>query len=188
MNKTIFQLKPIIYRRFSTWKPGVNQPIPYTTGNWKHYTFEQLKNSGGAYNFLISSVVPRPIALVSTVNKDGQVNCAPFSYFNVMSHDPPLLVLGLNLNSRSNTKKDTLNNIEQTGYFILSYFKIIIYCLRLNSIFYLSYYTIMHCIYTTTTVLVTGILYYRTICSEYNKLLVLRVSQPLQWHVSSRRE
>ena len=64
---------------------------------------------------LISTVVPRPIALISSQSVDGHLNCAPYSYFNTVCHDPPLMVVGINLNVRSGTKKDTLNNIEQTG-------------------------------------------------------------------------
>ena len=41
--------------------------------------------------FLIGSVIPRPIALVSTMSDDGIVNVAPFSYFNIVTYDPPML-------------------------------------------------------------------------------------------------
>ncbi len=68
---------------------------------------------------LISTVVPRPIALISSQSVEGHLNCAPYSYFNTVCHDPPLMVVGINLNVRSGTKKDTLNNIEQTGPFNL---------------------------------------------------------------------
>jgi hypothetical protein len=101
--------------RSMSWKIGDNQPLPFTQGDWRHYSDEELKASGGAYSFLISAIVPRPIALVSSQSSTGTVNCAPYSYFNVVCHDPPLVVIGMNLNSRSGTKKDTLNNVEQTG-------------------------------------------------------------------------
>jgi flavin reductase (DIM6/NTAB) family NADH-FMN oxidoreductase RutF len=97
-----------------SWKVGENQPIPFAQGDWRHYSAEELKASGGAYSLLISTVVPRPIALVSSISSAGVVNCAPYSYFNAVCHDPPLIVIGMNLNSRSGTKKDTLNNVEQT--------------------------------------------------------------------------
>ena len=47
------------------------------------------------YKLLCATIVPRPIALVTSVGRDGIVNAAPFSFFNVFSEDPPLIVLGL---------------------------------------------------------------------------------------------
>ena len=47
------------------------------------------------YKLLCALVVPRPIALVTTLGPDGIVNAAPFSFFNVFAEDPPLIVLGL---------------------------------------------------------------------------------------------
>ncbi len=47
------------------------------------------------YKLLCGVVVPRPIALVTTLDENGGVNAAPFSFFNVFSEDPPLVVLGL---------------------------------------------------------------------------------------------
>eukprot|EP01032_Pedospumella_encystans_P022791 gene22791-25818_t len=102
------------------WIPGENQPIPFKQGGWKSYASGELKKSGGTYGLLISTVVPRPIALISSQSVDGHLNCAPYSYFNTVCHDPPLMVVGINLNVRSGTKKDTLNNIEQTGQFVIN--------------------------------------------------------------------
>ena len=99
----------------STWKPGENQPIPFNSGAWNGYDPKDLQQSGGLYGLLISSVVPRPIALVTSQDQHGALNCAPFSYFNVVCHDPPTLMVSCNLNGRNNTKKDTLVNIEATG-------------------------------------------------------------------------
>ena len=47
------------------------------------------------YKLLCAVVVPRPIALVTTLDVNGAVNAAPFSFFNVFSEEPPLIVLGL---------------------------------------------------------------------------------------------
>ncbi len=47
------------------------------------------------YKLLVSTVLPRPIALVTTVDTQGRANAAPFSFFNVFSHAPPLVVLGI---------------------------------------------------------------------------------------------
>ncbi len=73
---------------------------------------------GDFYRFMISVVVPRPIAFVSTVSPDGQPNVAPFSYFNAITNQPPLL--GISINRRKGSPKDTLRNIEQTGEFVVN--------------------------------------------------------------------
>jgi flavin reductase (DIM6/NTAB) family NADH-FMN oxidoreductase RutF len=72
------------------------------------------------YKLLAALVVPRPIALVTTVGKDGVVNAAPFSFFNVFSEDPALVVV-LGLQSRPDgTQKDTLKHIRETGVFVVN--------------------------------------------------------------------
>ena len=73
---------------------------------------------GDFYRFMISVVVPRPIAFVSTVSRDGRFNVAPFSYFNAITNRPPLL--GISINRREGVPKDTLRNIEQTGEFVVN--------------------------------------------------------------------
>ncbi len=67
---------------------------------------------------LTSTIVPRPIALVTTVDGDGIVNAAPFSFFNCMSSTPPLLVIGFE-NRGVGTIKDTLANIQATGEYVI---------------------------------------------------------------------
>jgi flavin reductase (DIM6/NTAB) family NADH-FMN oxidoreductase RutF len=73
---------------------------------------------GDFYRFMISVVVPRPIAFVSTVSADGRFNVAPFSYFNAITNKPPLL--GISINRRDGAPKDTMRNIEQTGGFVVN--------------------------------------------------------------------
>lgn len=73
---------------------------------------------GDFYRFMISVVVPRPIAFVSTMNAAGQLNVAPFSYFNAISSRPPLV--GISINRRKGLPKDTLRNIEQTNEFVVN--------------------------------------------------------------------
>ncbi|KAF2143534.1 uncharacterized protein K452DRAFT_285590 [Aplosporella prunicola CBS 121167] len=65
------------------------------------------------YTLLISGIAPRPIGLLSTVSKDGTANLAPFSYFQVVDHDPPVFVVGFS--GRAARPKDTLKNLEETG-------------------------------------------------------------------------
>ncbi|MGE0666045.1 MAG: flavin reductase family protein [Sphingomonadales bacterium] len=71
------------------------------------------------YKLLVSSIVPRPIALVTTISKEGVVNSAPFSFFNAVSAEPPLVVLGLEVTDYA-PRKDTGDNIRDTGEFVVS--------------------------------------------------------------------
>jgi flavin reductase (DIM6/NTAB) family NADH-FMN oxidoreductase RutF len=70
------------------------------------------------YKLLGGLVVPRPIALVTTRDRDGRHNAAPFSFFNVLSEEPPLVVLGLGI-SPTGRAKDTTNNIRDFGEFVV---------------------------------------------------------------------
>ena len=71
------------------------------------------------YKLLIGLVIPRPIAWVSTLSADGVANCAPFSFFNVISEEPPLCILSFNWRS-DGTIKHTLKNIRRTGEFVVN--------------------------------------------------------------------
>ena len=71
------------------------------------------------YKLLGGLVVPRPIALVTTRDRDGRANAAPFSFFNVVAEEPPLIVLGLGVNARGGAK-DTTNNIRDSGEFVVN--------------------------------------------------------------------
>lgn len=71
------------------------------------------------YKLLCATIVPRPIALVTTLGRNGVVNAAPFSFFNVFSEDPPLVVLGLQHKPEA-TLKDTTLNIAETGVFAVN--------------------------------------------------------------------
>ncbi|UNI13972.1 hypothetical protein JDV02_000657 [Purpureocillium takamizusanense] len=70
---------------------------------------------GNNYKLLISAITPRPIAFLSTVGADGHsgANLAPFSYFNMMSHDPPLFVVGFDRGG-GGRPKDSLANVLAT--------------------------------------------------------------------------
>src|SRR6201996_3377107 len=70
------------------------------------------------YKLLCAVVVPRPIALVTTLDVNGAVNAAPFSFFNVFSGDPPLIVLGLQ-HKPDRGPKDTTRNIQRDGEFVV---------------------------------------------------------------------
>jgi flavin reductase (DIM6/NTAB) family NADH-FMN oxidoreductase RutF len=70
------------------------------------------------YKLLIATVVPRPIALVTTLGEGGVVNAAPFSFFNVFSEEPALVVLGLQ-HKPDRSRKDTTRNIAEAGSFVV---------------------------------------------------------------------
>jgi len=65
------------------------------------------------YKILTSVVAPRPIALVSTISKNGEHNLAPFSFFNAFGFSPPIVVFSPTRRGRDGTKKDTLRNLEE---------------------------------------------------------------------------
>jgi flavin reductase (DIM6/NTAB) family NADH-FMN oxidoreductase RutF len=69
------------------------------------------------YKFLIGSIIPRPIAFVTTTSKDGVLNGAPFSYFNIISSNPPMI--SLSIQRSGGNQKDTARNILESGEFVL---------------------------------------------------------------------
>jgi len=71
------------------------------------------------YKLLCGVVVPRPIALVTTLDANGAINAAPFSFFNVFSEDPPLVALGLQ-HKADRSPKDTTRNIDRDGEFVVN--------------------------------------------------------------------
>lgn len=71
------------------------------------------------YKLLSSAVVPRPIALVGTLGPEGVDNAAPYSFFNVFSEEPALVILGLRVNEKGE-RKDTTRNIAATGEFVVN--------------------------------------------------------------------
>jgi flavin reductase (DIM6/NTAB) family NADH-FMN oxidoreductase RutF len=71
------------------------------------------------YRALVGLVVPRPIAWVTTVDSAGRVNLAPFSFFNALGANPPIVVFSPTLR-RDGSKKDTLLNVEAVGEFVVN--------------------------------------------------------------------
>lgn len=65
------------------------------------------------HGLLVSTIAPRPIAFVSTMDSDGNPNLSPFSFFNVFSANPPILIFSPARRVRDNTTKHTLDNIKQ---------------------------------------------------------------------------
>ena len=71
-----------------------------------------------AYRLICGAVVPRPVAWITTVSKDGRVNAAPFSSYNYVAHSPPMVAA--NIGTRLGELKDTARNIRETGWFCVN--------------------------------------------------------------------
>lgn len=69
------------------------------------------------YKFLIGSIIPRPIAFVTSISKDGVLNGAPFSYFNIVSANPPMI--SLSIQRSAGRQKDTARNILESKEFVV---------------------------------------------------------------------
>src|ERR1035437_7141242 len=72
-----------------------------------------------AYQWMISMILPRPIAWVSTISAEGRTNLAPFSFFQGVCANPPTLMF-VPVNSRDGAKKDTVRNLEQVPEFVVN--------------------------------------------------------------------
>jgi flavin reductase (DIM6/NTAB) family NADH-FMN oxidoreductase RutF len=85
-----------------------------------HFDLAQIPTAD-AYKLLVSTVVPRPIALATTTDSDGRVNAAPFSFFNAVSSVPPVVVLEISPGAATEDGyKDTERNIRDSGEFVIN--------------------------------------------------------------------
>src|SRR5262245_45554278 len=86
-------------------------------------TYEQVEVAGREirqnYQLLISCVLPRPIAFVTTLSATGVVNLAPFSFFNGLGGNPPSIMFSP-CNNRAGQPKDTVVNLRQLGEFVVN--------------------------------------------------------------------
>lgn len=69
------------------------------------------------YKFLIGSIIPRPIAFVTTLSSDGVLNAAPYSYFNIVAANPPLI--SISVQRKNGERKDTSRNAITNGAFVV---------------------------------------------------------------------
>ena len=81
------------------------------------FDFKKLSTTE-RYKLMSFSIVPRPIAWVTTIKENGRRNAAPFSFFNIMASDPP--ILGIGIVSRPPKIKDTTQNIIRSGQFVVN--------------------------------------------------------------------
>lgn len=72
------------------------------------------------YKIVNSTITPRPIAWITSMSKEGVVNAAPYSFFNAVGTEPPLIVLGLLKDPKSRGLKNTATNIIATGEFVVN--------------------------------------------------------------------
>ena len=82
-----------------------------------HFDFAEL-SARERYKLLIGTVIPRPIAFITTLSKEGGRNAGPFSFFNVLTHDPAIVAIGIE-NYDDGRMKDTSRNIRDTEEFIV---------------------------------------------------------------------
>ena len=85
----------------------------------KSFNPEKLETKD-LHKLLLSAVAPRPIAFASTIDSRGNVNLSPFSYFNVFSSNPPILIFSPSRRVRDNTTKHTLQNSEETREVVIN--------------------------------------------------------------------
>ena len=83
-----------------------------------HFDFDGLSPTT-RYKLLTAIVIPRPVAWVTTIDANGLVNAAPYSFFNVFGEEPATIVLGLEHRS-DGTPKDTTRNIARSGEFVVN--------------------------------------------------------------------
>ncbi|KAL6779259.1 hypothetical protein ACKKBF_B18175 [Auxenochlorella protothecoides x Auxenochlorella symbiontica] len=102
------------------WTPP--NPLPAPFSDKYHDVDPATTPSAVLYPLVISAIVPRPIAFISTLNAAGSVgNLAPYSYFNAVAHDPPTLAIGFCASSiRDHRRKDSLVNIVETGELVVN--------------------------------------------------------------------
>ena len=72
------------------------------------------------HGYLLSAVAPRPICFASTIDKDGNVNLSPFSFFNVFSSNPPLMIFSPARRGRDNTTKHTYENVKEVPEVVIN--------------------------------------------------------------------
>ncbi len=91
--------------------------LPHPAKSPMDIDFSQL-DAYQRYKLMASLIVPRPIALITTLGPDGTVNAAPFSMFNMVGEDPPIVMVSIN-RLQGGALKDTAAHILRTGEFVV---------------------------------------------------------------------
>jgi flavin reductase (DIM6/NTAB) family NADH-FMN oxidoreductase RutF len=92
--------------------------MPLAVKEFSHFDIEAMPKSD-SYKLLASVIMPRPIAWVVSRAEDGSINAAPFSFFNILSADPPLVAISFS-EAPDRTGKDTLAHIRANGEFVVN--------------------------------------------------------------------
>ncbi|PYI23993.1 hypothetical protein BO99DRAFT_374770 [Aspergillus violaceofuscus CBS 115571] len=107
---------------YPSWTYGQGVPDHGASARKTHREIDPYAASRPAinnYRLLVSGIAPRPVGFLSTVSGDGATkNLAPFSYFQVVDHDPPLFIVGFS--SRPGRAKDTYRNLQATGECVIN--------------------------------------------------------------------
>ncbi|KAJ5800378.1 uncharacterized protein N7518_002446 [Penicillium psychrosexuale] len=103
------------------WEYGQGVPDNGASLTQKHHEIDPYASDRpmiNNYRLLVSGIAPRPVGFLSTVNSKGQKNLSPFSYFQVIDHDPPMFIVGFS--SRPGRVKDTYRNLQETGECVIN--------------------------------------------------------------------
>jgi flavin reductase (DIM6/NTAB) family NADH-FMN oxidoreductase RutF len=100
------------------WMPRF-VPLPFNQNYMLKVVPGEVKTSL-FHSYMVASIAPRPIAFASTVDKNGNRNLAPFSFFNAFGSKPPIVVFSPARRVRDNTNKHTLENIQETGEVVIN--------------------------------------------------------------------
>ncbi|KAJ5537242.1 hypothetical protein N7513_010428 [Penicillium frequentans] len=106
---------------YPNWKYGDGVPDNGASLIQKHHEIDPYSPTRpmiNNYRLLVSGIAPRPVGFISTVNEKGQKNLSPFSYFQVIDHDPPMFIVGFS--SRPGRVKDTYQNLKETGECVIN--------------------------------------------------------------------
>lgn len=90
------------------------------TSSFETITFESVKDKAIIDNLIKYAVAPRPICFASTIDSKGNINLSPFSYFNLMSHQPPICVFSPLRRMRDGSTKHTLDNIQEVNEVVIN--------------------------------------------------------------------
>ncbi|CAI7631756.1 unnamed protein product [Penicillium palitans] len=103
------------------WEYGQGVPNNGASLAGKHHEIDPYASDRpmiNNYRLLVSGIAPRPVGFLSTVNSKGEKNLSPFSYFQVIDHDPPMFIVGFS--SRPGRVKDTYRNLRETGECVIN--------------------------------------------------------------------
>lgn len=118
--KEVFKKGFSKHQQYTNFKQKTTDDSAETTDFFMKIIDPQTVSVAELHAHLLGTVAPRPIAFASTVDKAGNVNLSPFSYFNVFSIRPPIMVFSTSSRTRDNTQKDTLENVLEHSEVVIN--------------------------------------------------------------------